>query len=375
MKIKDITQFLETIAPPQYQEGYDNSGLIVGNQMTEITGVLVSLDCIESIIDEAIERGCNLVVAHHPIIFRGLKRFTGKDYVERTIIKAIKNDIAIYAIHTNLDNVLHSGVNGRICERLGLTNCRILAPKRQLLKKLTTFVPTSQTQDVLDALFAAGAGQIGKYKNCSFRTEGVGTFLPTGSTNPTIGTIGQNEEVSETRIEVIFDGFLERKILAALRQAHPYEEVAYYIHVLENENTEVGSGMIGEISASLPSGAGGTDGVSELEFLQFLKEKMGASCVKYTALLGKNIKKVAVCGGSGGFLLPNAIAAGADIFITADYKYHEFFDADSKIVIADIGHFESEQFTIDLLSEVLQKQFEKLIVFSTKKVTNPVNYL
>lgn len=365
IKIKDITQFLETIAPPQYQEGYDNSGLIVGNPMTELTGVLVSLDCIETIIDEAIERGCNLVVAHHPIVFRGLKRFTGKDYVERTIIKAIKNDIAIYAIHTNLDNVLHSGVNGRICERLGLTNCRILAPKRQLLKKLTTFVPTSQTQDVLDALFAAGAGQIGKYKNCSFRTEGVGTFLPTGSANPIIGAIGQNEEVSETRIEVIFDSFLERKILTALRQAHPYEEVAYYIHILENENAEVGSGMIGDY----------TEGVSELHFLQFLKEKMGASCVKYTALLGKNIKKVAVCGGSGGFLLPNAIAAGADIFITADYKYHEFFDADGKIIIADIGHFESEQFTIALLSEVLQKQFEKLIVFSTKKVTNPVNYL
>lgn len=375
MKIKDITQFLETIAPPQYQEGYDNSGLIVGNPMTEITGVLVSLDCIEMIIDEAIERGCNLVVAHHPIVFRGLKRFTGKDYVERTIIKAIKNDIAIYAIHTNLDNVLHSGVNGRICERLGLTNCRILAPKRQVLKKLTTFVPTSQTQDVLDALFATGAGQIGNYKNCSFRTEGVGTFLPTGSANPIIGKIGQNEEVSETRIEVVFDGFLERKILTALRQAHPYEEVAYYIHVLENENAEVGSGMIGELSSKLPSGVGGTEGVSELDFLKFLKEKMSASCVKYTDLLGKNIKKVAVCGGSGGFLLPNAIAAGADIFITADYKYHEFFDADSKIVIADIGHFESEQFTINLLSEVLQKQFEKLNVFSTKKITNPVNYL
>jgi dinuclear metal center YbgI/SA1388 family protein len=379
MKIKEITQYLETIAPPQYQEAYDNSGLLIGDPNTEITGVLVSLDCIETIIDEAIERGCNLVVAHHPIVFKGLKRFTGKDYVERTVIKALKNDIAIYAIHTNLDNVLHSGVNGRICERLGLTNCRILAPKRQMLKKLTTFVPSPQTQTVLDALFAAGAGQIGKYKNCSFRTEGVGTFLPTDDSSPTIGTIGENEEALETRIEVIFEGFLERKILSALRQVHPYEEVAYYVHVLENENTEVGSGMIGEMSsnsaANLPSGVGGTEGVSELNFLQFLKTQMGASCVKHTALLGKKVKKVAVCGGAGGFLLSNAIAAGADVFVTADYKYHEFFDADGKIVIADIGHFESEQFTIDLLNEVLKKEFEKLNVFSTKKVTNPVNYL
>jgi dinuclear metal center YbgI/SA1388 family protein len=379
MKIKDITQFLETIAPPPYQEGYDNSGLIVGDPMAEITGVLVCLDSIEAIVEEAIERGCNLVVAHHPIVFKGLKRFTGKNYVERTILKAIKNDVAIYAIHTNLDNMLHSGVNTHICERLGLQNCRILAPKQQTLMKLTAFVPQPQTQTVLNALFAAGAGQIGEYKNCSFRTEGVGTFLPTGTANPTIGAIGKNESVAEDRIEVVFERFLEKKIMSALRKAHPYEEVAYYLHVLENENSAVGSGMIGEISSNgtsnLPPGVGGTEGVSELDFLKFLKERMGVSCIKYTALLGKKIKKVAVCGGAGGFLLNHAIGAGADIFITADYKYHEFFDADGKIVIADIGHFESEQFTIDLLQAVLQKQFAELMVFSTKKVTNPVNYL
>ncbi len=368
MKIKDITRFLETIAPPQYQEGYDNSGLIVGEPMTEVTGVLVSLDCIEMIIDEAIERGCNLVVAHHPIVFQGLKRFTGKNYVERTILKAIKNDIAIYAIHTNLDNMLHSGVNTRICERLGLTNYRILAPKKQTLMKLTTFVPKPQTQAVLNALFAAGAGQIGDYKNCSFRTEGVGTFMPIGAAKPVIGDLGKAETVEEHRIEVIFERFLEKKIMSALRSAHPYEEVAYYLHVLENENLTVGSGMIGEIAKD-------TEGVSELDFLQFLKEKMGVSCIKYTALLNRKIKKVAVCGGAGGFLLNQAIGAGADIFITADYKYHEFFDADGKILIADIGHFESEQFTIDLLQELLQKQFAELIVFSTKNITNPVNYL
>ncbi|MBL7815266.1 MAG: Nif3-like dinuclear metal center hexameric protein [Saprospiraceae bacterium] len=368
MKIRDITQFLEKIAPPQYQEGYDNAGLIVGDPMAEVTGALVCLDSIESIVEEAIERGCNLIVAHHPIVFKGLKRFTGKNYVERTVMKAIKNDIAIYAIHTNLDSVLRQGVNTRICERLGLVNCRILAPKRQTLMKLTTFVPIEDTQRVLDALYAAGAGQIGNYKNCSFRTEGVGTFRPTGAANPTIGVLDKDEEVREHRIEVIFEQFLEGKVLTALRQAHLYEDVAYYLHSLENENTEVGSGMIGDIGSDTERGA-------ELDFLQFLKEKMQVSCVKYTALLGKKVKKVAVCGGSGGFLLNHAIGAGADVFITADYKYHEFFDADGKIVIADIGHFESEQFTIDLLSEVLQKEFEKINVFSTKKITNPVNYL
>ena len=364
MKIKDITQFLETIAPPQYQEGYDNAGLIVGDPMTEITGVLVCLDSIETIIDEAVERGCNLVIAHHPIVFKGLKRFTGKNYVERTIIKAIKNDIAIYAIHTNLDNVLRSGVNTKICERLGLTNCRILAPKRQTLMKLTTFVPYPQTNEVLNALFAAGAGQIGEYKNCSFRTEGVGTFRPTGAANPTIGALDKDESVAEARIEVIFDHFLEKKVLSALKNAHPYQEVAYYLHVLENENAAVGSGMIGEIEE-----------ISEIDFLLLLKMSMHVSCIKHTALLEKKVKKVAVCGGAGGFLLNHAIAAGADVFVTADYKYHEFFDADGKIVIADIGHFESEQFTIDLLHDLLQKEFDKLNVFSTKNITNPVNYL
>lgn len=375
MKIKEITQYLETIAPPQYQEGYDNAGLIVGDPMAEVTGVLACLDSIETIIEEAIERGCNLVVAHHPIVFKGLKRFTGKNYVERTILKAIKNDVAIYAIHTNLDNVLQSGVNERICERLGLQNCRILVPKQQTLMKLTSFVPKPNTQEVLNALFAAGAGQIGAYKNCSFRTEGVGTFRPTGTANPTIGVLDKDEAVAEDRIEVIFERFLEKKVIAALRQAHPYEEVAYYLHLLENENAEVGSGMIGEIVPQHTSEVEDTEGVTELAFLQFLKEKMHVSCVKHTAFLDKKVKKVAVCGGSGGFLLNNAISAGADIFVTADYKYHEFFDADGKIVIADIGHFESEQFTIDLLSEVLQKQFENLSVFSTKKITNPVNYL
>jgi dinuclear metal center YbgI/SA1388 family protein len=365
MKIKELTQILEKITPPQYQEVYDNAGLIVGNPTTEITGVLVCLDSTEAVILEAIERGCNVVVAHHPIVFKGLKKLNGKNYVERTILLAIKNDVAIYAIHTNLDNMLHNGVNTKIAEKLGLRNLRILAPKRQILMKLTTFIPISDSEKVLNALYLAGAGNIGNYQNCSFRTEGTGTFKPVGAANPHIGTVNKDEEVAEHRVEVVFPSHLERSILAALRSAHPYEEVAYYMQSLENENQDVGAGIVGELENAM----------TEMDFLHFLKAEMQAGVVRFTGPLSKNVKKVAICGGAGSFLLPNAIGANADVFVTADYKYHEFFDADGKILIADIGHFESEQYTIELLIEILQKEKPDLEIFSTRTLTNPVNYL
>lgn len=365
MKIKELTQVLEKIAPPQYQEVYDNAGLIVGNPMTEITGVLVCLDSTEAVILEAIERGCNVVVAHHPIVFKGLKRLNGKNYVERTVMLAIKNDVAIYAIHTNLDNMLHNGVNTKIAEKLGLKNLKILAPKREILMKLTTFVPVADSQKVLNALYLAGAGNIGNYKNCSFRTEGIGTFKPTGTANPHIGTLDKDEEVLENRLEVIFPSYLERTILHTLRTAHPYEEVAFYVQKIENEHQEVGAGIVGDLSEAM----------TEMDFLQFVKTQMRAGVVRFTGPLSKNVKKVAICGGAGSFLLPQAIGSGADVFVTADYKYHEFFDADGRILIADIGHFESEQFTIQLLIEILTKEKPDLEIFSTRINTNPVNYL
>ena len=247
MQIKEIIQHLESIAPPPYQESYDNSGLIVGDSNTTCTGVLVCLDSTEDIVNEAITKGCNLIVAHHPIVFKGLKRFNGKNYVERTVIKAIKNDVAIYAIHTNLDNVFHQGVNTMIAEKLGLKNTKILATKAQILSKLTTFAPTENTQAVLDAMYLAGAGQVGAYKNCSFRTEGTGTFQPTGDAKPHIGELNQNAEVKENRLEVVFPTHMSSKIIQALKKAHPYEEVAYYLQGIENENQEVGSGIIGEL--------------------------------------------------------------------------------------------------------------------------------
>ena len=361
--IKQITKYLEDFAPRVYQESYDNSGLIVGDFSMEVTGVIVSLDAVESIVDEAIAKGCNMIVAHHPIVFKGLKKLNGRNYVERTVIKAIKNDIAIYAIHTNLDNVA-GGVNFKIAEKLELENVKVLSPKKQNQMKLTVFVPKENTQTVLEALGKAGAGKIGNYEYCSFRTEGTGTFKGNEETNPAVGEKERLEEVLEDRVEVIFPAYLEDRVMQALRQAHPYEEIAYYLHALENTNSQVGSGAIGNLPKSL----------SGEEFLRFLKDKMALQCIRHTELLGKEIKKVAVCGGTGSFLLPKAMGKGADVFITADYKYHEFFDADRQIVIVDIGHYESEKYTSELLRDYLKPKFEGLPILITESNTNPVRY-
>lgn len=364
IKIKEVTDYLESLAPPAYQESYDNSGLITGNHTTVVTGVVVTLDCTEAVVQEAIDTNSNLIVAHHPIIFKGLKKLNGSNYVERTIIKAIKNDVAIYAIHTNLDHV-HTGVNRKIAEKVGLINLKILSPKNDTLSKLTTFIPTENTEAVLSALYAAGAGQIGNYKNCSFSVKGKGTFMPCKNSNPTIGNINELEFVEEMRVEIIFPTHLQKKIFQTLKKAHPYEEVAHYISPLNNENQEVGGGMTGELSEAMPA----------LEFLKNLKQLMNLNTIRHTQLLEKPVKKVAVCGGSGSFMLNDAIQAGADIFITADFKYHEFFDADNKIIIADIGHYESEVFTKDLLKDVLTKKFPSFASNFSKTVTNPISYL
>jgi dinuclear metal center YbgI/SA1388 family protein len=362
--VKEITTYLEQMAPRAYQESYDNSGLITGSSSMVVKGVLVTLDCLESVVDEAISLGANLIVAHHPIVFKGLKRLNGSNYVERTIIKAIKHDIAIYAIHTNLDNV-HTGVNRKICERLGLRNCRILDPRKDVLSKLVTFIPEGHVDNVMTALFGAGAGQIGNYKNCSFRLEGTGTFRPESGANPFIGQTGSTELVKETRVEVIFPSHLSAQVLAALRKSHPYEEVAYYLQNLANENQEVGAGMIGDLAEPM----------EPLAFLESLKNTMQLSLIRHTSLTERPIKKVAVCGGSGSFLLPKAIQAGADVFITADFKYHEFFDAENRLIIADIGHYESEAFTKELLKDVLIEKFPTFAINFSKIVTNPISYI
>jgi len=362
-KIKNISSFFETLAPLQLQESYDNAGLIVGDYDTEIDTILLTLDVTEAVVEEAICKKAGLIVAHHPIVFSGLKKITGKNYVERTLLKAIKNDIAIYAAHTNLDSV-EGGVNGKICEKLGLENYKILQPVGGQLKKLVTFIPINFAEKVSEAVFAAGAGSIGNYDSCGFNTEGEGTFRGNESTNPFVGEKGEIHTEKEIRFETVFPAYLQGKVIGALLNAHPYEEVAYDIYSLDNKFNKVGMGMIGTLPAEK----------TETEFLQQLKTTFNTGVIKHTALKNKAVKKIAVCGGAGSFLLNQAIAAGADVFVTGDFKYHQFFDAENKIVIADIGHFESEQFTKELFYELLTKKFPKFAIHLSEVDTNPVFY-
>ena len=363
LSIKNITSFLETIAPIALQEDYDNAGLLIGNDNEVCTGILISLDCTEAIIQEAIDKNCNMVVAHHPIIFKGLKKINGKNYVERTIIKAIKNDIAIYAIHTNLDNVLQ-GVSHKMGEKLGLENIKILAPKNNLLQKLIVFCPVENAAKLTKALHEAGAGNIGNYHNCSFTYTGIGVFTPGPNANPKKGEIGITDSSEEHKIEVIFPKWLQSNIIKTMKENHPYEEVAYDILSIENYFENVGSGIVG----NLPNA------VTEKEFLNILGAVFTQKLIKHTSFTGKMVQKIALCGGSGSFLINAAKAAGADVYVTADVKYHEFFDADEQLLLADIGHYESEQYTIELLFELLSNKFPNFALQKTGINTNPVQY-
>lgn len=363
IKISEVIAYLEKIAPPVYQESYDNATLITGDGEAEVSGILCTLDCTEEVVKEAISIGANMIVAHHPIVFKGMKSLTGKNYVERTMILAIRNHIAIYAVHTNLDHVAH-GVNKKISDKLGLINTKILQPKKQLLSNLTFFVPESSKDEVLQAIYQAGAGNIGEYSDCSFQIKGMGTFTPSLNANPTIGGPEIPQKIEEIRVEVLVPNHLLAQVMTVLKKSHPYEEVAYYVHLLENENQEVGAGMIGEL----------TNAMDELEFLDFLKEKMELQVIKHTGLMSKKVKKIAVCGGAGFFLLGDAKRAKADVFITADVKYHEFFDADGKIILCDIGHYESEIFTKQLFGEFLSQKFPNIALYFTRVVTNPTSY-
>ncbi len=361
--ISELIQKIENLAPFSYQESYDNSGLIVGDYNQKISSALITLDTTEEIVDEAIKMGANLIISHHPIVFRGLKSLTGRNYVEQTVIKAIKNDIAILAVHTNLDNIL-KGVNSEICKKLNLKNCKILLPKGEILKKLVTFVPTKYAEKIKTEIFKAGAGNIGNYDNCSFNTVGNGTFRANEQANPHIGEINKIHTEEEIRIETIFPAHKERQIINSLLEAHPYEEVAYDIYKLENKLETAGAGMIGELE----------NPINEIDFLKILKEKFEVGAIKHTKLFGKKIKKVALCGGAGSFLLKNAIRSKADIFISGDFSYHQFFDAENKIVIADIGHYESEQFTKQLLFNFIKKKFNTFDTQISKINTNPIQY-
>lgn len=363
MQIQAIINFLETVAHPSLQEGYDNSGLLLGNRDELCTGILVSLDVTEAVIDEAVASGANLIVAHHPLIFSGLKRINDQDPVGRAVISAIRENIAVYAVHTNLDNVI-SGVNGRIAHMLGLTGLRVLEPKKGQLRKLYCFVPTAHLDHVRNALFSAGAGHIGLYDEAGFHVEGTGSFRAKEGANPYVGIKGHRHYEPECRLEVIYPVHMEHQLVSALLEAHPYEEVAYDLVALENTDRAQGAGLVGELPVAM----------EEREFLTMLKEAFKLSVVKHTPLLGKPVTKVALCGGAGSFLITKALHSGAGFYITSDVKYHEFFGADGKMVIADIGHYESEQYTCDLLFERLREKFLNFAVLKSVVETNPVKY-
>jgi dinuclear metal center YbgI/SA1388 family protein len=363
MRLREITAFLEGLAPLMYQESYDNSGLQVGEYAMEVTGALVTLDITEEVIDEAIRKQLNLVIGHHPVIFGGLKSITGRNMAERVVQKAIRNDVAIYASHTNLD-VIRNGVSGRICEVIGLKSTRILDPVAGKLKKLVVFVPSAHADKVRQAIFDSGAGVIGNYDSCSYNIEGQGSFRGGEGTDPFVGEQGKLHFEPELRVETIFPEHVRGRVITAMLQAHPYEEVAYDIYPLDNKYAEVGLGMIGEMETP----------VEETEFMELLRERFKTGVIRHSALLGKKIRKVAVCGGAGSMLLRKAISEKADIYVSGDFKYHQFFDAEGKIVIADIGHFESEQYTREIFYDLLKKNFPKFAVRLSEVNTNPIKY-
>lgn len=364
MKIKDVTDFLEKWAPSQLQESYDNSGLLVGEGRDEVTQASITLDVTEEVIDEAIAGGSDLIIAHHPFIFKGIKRVGNRHWIDRCLRKAIKHDIAIYAIHTNLDHV-QTGVNQKIAEKIGLKSCKILSPKKNTLSKLTVFVPEDNRQKLLDALFAAGAGSVGNYDHCSFQVNGTGTFRGNERSTPTIGRQGTLEKVAECRIEVLVADYNLGSVVQAMNQAHTYEEVAHYITPLTNTNQEIGSGMIGMLEKPMHTAS----------FLEHLKESMDLKTIRCTAFTSNYVQKIAVCGGAGSFLINHAIRQKADVFVSADFKYHDFFEANNQIIVADIGHYESEVFTKDLILDALTKNFTKFAFRLSEVDTNPIKYL
>ena len=363
MIVQDVINHLEELAPLAYAEDFDNVGLLVGDKTQKVTGILVTLDTLEAVVDEAIEVNCNLIVSFHPIIFKGLKKLTGKSYVERVVMKAIKHDIAIFSIHTALDNALQ-GVNNMICNQLELTNKRILIPQNETIKKLTTYVPKNEAEHLRAALFNVGAGNIGNYSDCSFNVEGYGTYKGNEDSNPTKGQKNKTHIENETKITVTYAKHIETQILETLFKSHSYEEVAYEITTIENKNQNIGMGMIGEFKESM----------DESSFLNHIKTKMDATCIKHSSFINKKIKKVAVLGGSGSFAIQAAKANGAEAFVTSDLKYHDFFTAENNILLADIGHYESEQFTKNLLVAYLTKKITNFAIILSQINTNPVKY-
>jgi dinuclear metal center YbgI/SA1388 family protein len=364
MKLKEICSYLDLAVPLSFQEGYDNSGIQVGFPEKNVHSALITLDVTEAVIDEAIETGCDLIISHHPVIFNSIKRLTGRSFTEKIIIKAIQKEIAIYSAHTNLD-VYSSGVSRKMAEKLTLKNIKVMSPLKGKLLKLVTYIPEMHIEKVREALFEAGAGVVGNYDKCGFAVPGTGSFRGGENTTPFIGEKGKMQYEKEIRFETILFSHLKDKVIEALIEVHPYEEVAYDLYLLENGSSEIGLGCVGHFD----------DSIDEMDFLKLVSSVFNAKGLRYSRLTGKQIKNVALCGGSGASLLNVAIATGADAFITSDIKYHNYFDSDSKILLVDTGHYESEKFSTEILYELINKKFPKFAVRFSEKNTNPINYL
>ncbi len=364
MKLIELTDFLDSSIPLSFQEDYDNSGLQVGDPGMEVKSVLLALDMTEKVLDEAIASGCNLIITHHPLIFSGIKRLTGKSTVEKIIVKALKREVAIYSAHTNLD-IFNGGVSRKMAEKLGLQNIKALSPLKGRLLKLVTYIPEDHLDSVRNAVFEAGAGVIGNYDSCGFVTMGSGTFRGNEATNPFVGEKGKLHVEREIRFETVFLSHLREKVIRALLNSHPYEEVAYDIYNLENDNVDFGLGCTGELA----------EAISENDFLEKVRDTFGSGGVRYSKLTGNPVKNIAVCGGAGASLLRDAISSGVDAYVTGDIKYHNYFDAESKILLVDAGHYESEKFSAEIIFDLIIKKFPKFAVRFSKTDTNPINYL
>lgn len=363
MKIKEFIKDFEQIIPARQAEDFDNVGLLCGNPDREISGILIAHDALESVIDEAIIKDFNLVLCFHPIIFSGLKSITGKNYVEKAVLKALENKIAIYAIHTAFDND-YFGVNFKICEILGVKDQKILLPKQNQLKKLEVYVPVDAAENLKNAMFEAGAGNIGFYDECSFSINGNGTFRALEGSNPVVGNQNERENAKEVLLSVIFEDYKKNQILFAMQQNHPYEEVAYQLIALDNDNQYTGLGRFGDLETEM----------DETGFLTFVKEKFNINVIRHNPLTQKKIKRVGVLGGSGASGIKAALAVKCDAYLTGDVKYHDFFSGEEKMLICDIGHFESEQFVVQQLFEILSEKFTTFAIAKTTIKTNPVNY-
>ncbi len=364
-RIREIISVLEQVAPLYLQESYDNSGLIVGDPEQLVGKALLCIDSTEAVIDEAIAKDCRLIIAHHPIVFDGLKQFTGRNYVQRAVMKAIRNDIAIYACHTNLDNVFRGGVNQKIAQKLGIIPTKVLRPMPGTIEKLVVYVPTEQAESVKNALFSAGAGHIGNYDECAFSFSGNGSFRPNEASNPSVGVAGRRELIQEVRIEVVVPVWLKSQVFSALQKVHPFEEIAHDWQRLQNTHFEFGSGIFGTLSQPMDSN----------DFLHFIKDSLELKVLKYTPITSKKINTVAICGGAGSFLISDALQAGADAFLTSDIKYHAFFDAEQTMLLCDVGHYESEKYTIELFSTILSEKLPNFATIFTDTNTNPIDYL